>query len=70
MITTALEATASSSGNKWVILTEAINVNIYELVALDSVDISTVNDVISYCRSAANRVNGRILRYYRVAISQ
>ena len=50
--------------------TRTSNFKIYRKVALDSLYILTGNDVISYFRSAANRINVVILGYVRVAISR
>ena len=47
----------------------ASNFTIYHDLALDSLYISTGNDVINYFRSAANRTNVFILAYVRFAIS-
>ena len=54
-------------------ISESIRVSdfkIYHMSALDSVDISTGNDVINYFRSEANRTNVEILGHVRVAISR
>ena len=47
----------------------ASNFKIYHNIALDSLYVWNENDVIIYCRSAANRINVFICGYVRVAIS-
>ena len=50
--------------------TMASNFKIYRNVALDSLYISTGNDVIIYFQSAPNRINVFILGQIRVAVSR
>ena len=56
----------------WYILKTAgaSNLRIYYNIALDSLYISTGDDVIIYFRSAANRINGFIFGHVQVAISR
>ena len=50
--------------------TNASSLKILHEIALDSLNISTGNDVTSYCRSAENRINVFILGQVRVEISR